>query len=129
MRPSGMGTERRTTALQAVRALSNVPSSPMRDRNIVAPDGFSRFIRHGPLSSSSEFGRLRYLAFVFALRLKSEALPTARALPGDPLLPRTPHQRKSLIGLHMFGGDVRLVLKLAFRKNSRNVTIAMCPGF
>ena len=52
-----------------------------------------------------------------------------RALPDEPLLSRSPRRHKSLIGVHMFGDDVRLVLKLSFRKNTRSVTIAMRPCF
>lgn len=111
----GMGTEWRTPALRAaVLGMANMPPTTPRFRNILSIDDSSRFSRHEPLSS--ELGRLGYLAFVSPMRLQPEALHTVMALPGDPLLSRTPRRRKSLIGLYMFGDDVRLVLNPPFAK-------------
>ena len=124
----GIGAAWRTPAIRAaVLGLVNMlPTRPL-SRNIISIDYFSRFNLRGPLSS--EFGRLGYLAFIFVLRLQSEALPMVRAPPGDPLLSRTPQRHKSLIGLHMVGDDVRLALNHPIRKYTRNVTISARPCF
>ena len=52
----------------------------------------------------SEFGRLCYIAYVFILRLPSEALPDVRAAPTDDLLKRSPPPGnfQALIGIRFF---------------------------
>lgn len=124
----GMGTEWRTPALAAVvRGLANTMVTTPRFHNILSLTDFSLFMRHGRMAS--EFGQLGYLAFVFVLRLQPEALPLVRTGPDDSLVSRAPHRHKCRIGIHRFGDDWRLVLKLSPRKNTRRVTVAMRPCF
>ena len=77
----------------------------------------------------SEFGRLGYVSYLFVLRLQSEALPIMYAFDGEPLLSRSGSFAKSTIGLRRIGNEDRIVLRLAFRKNTRAVTIALRPCF
>ena len=68
-------------------------------------------------SPPSQFAQLAFCAFLFALRVPSEALISRRAFLGDPLDMSSPQTEKGLISFRFEWGFPKLVLKLAYRKN------------
>lgn len=77
----------------------------------------------------SELARLCYVAFLFTLRLPSEALLLTRALPNERLLSDEVPPNKAVIGLREFQGANRLIVKLSHSKNTRDTYTAMRPCF
>ena len=65
----------------ATRALANKPPKHPRFSDSRTPEWLRRFVRAESLGS--EFARLLYAAFLFAIRLPSEASPRRRALPDE----------------------------------------------
>ena len=98
-----------------------------RLHNSIDPAILTRLVRKEPWGS--ELSRLCYVAFLFMLRLPSEALPLTRALPNDRLLSPDRASSHAVIGLREFHGEQRIALKLAKRKNARNAFIATRPCF
>ena len=118
---------RTAPVIAAVRGLINLGSARERFHNVLSSEDFQRFMRHETFTS--EFGRLGYVSYLFVLRLQSEALPIVYAFDGEPLLSRSGPFAKSTMGLRRVNNEDRLVLRLAFRKNTRSVTIALRPCF
>ena len=113
-----------------IHGLENAQDVSFKFENYIGKRLFRKIVAHETLSS--EFGRLCYMAYVFILRLPSEALPAVRAAPQDSLLLRSPlpAQLKALIGTRFLPDDSeRLVLKLRPRKATRGGAILMRPCF
>ena len=124
----GLGVDWRSPAVTAaITGLNNAPRLRSRFTNILSFPDLHRFIGHETLQS--EFGRLGFLAFLFLLRLQSEALPMRRAFASDPLLPNTPPSGKAVLGLVTIKGEERLVLKLSSRKCTAQTSVLMRPCF
>ena len=63
------------------------------------------------------FSQLIFIAFLFSLRIPSEALILKRAFRDDPISEFAPQDEKALIGVRKFKGVDTLVIKLGWRKN------------
>ena len=109
------------------KGLANIPSTKARFPNSITPEWLDRVIRSE--SWESEFARSAYVAFLFTIRLPSEALPLHRALGDEKLLSSEPPIHTAVIGLRDLEGQPRLVLKLARRKNGRMGFAALRPCF
>ena len=110
------------------RGLENAQDLILKFENYIFKTLFRKLIAHE--SIRSECGRLFYLAYVFILRLPSEALPAVRAGPHEPLLARAKLSRQSALGLRTFpGGGQRLVLKIRTRKHMRGGAVLRRPCF
>ena len=113
-----------------IHGLENAQDVSFKFENYIYKRLFRKILAHETFSS--EFGRLCYLAYVFILRLPSEALPAHRASPAAELLRRSPLPIDSpvLIGSRFLpDGSERLVLKLRTRKATRGGAILMRPCF
>ena len=113
-----------------ILGLENAQDVSFKFENYIFKRLFRKILAHETLSS--EFGRLCYLAYVFILRLPSEALPVCRASSQDDLLKRTPlpDGTPALIGCRFLQDDSeRVVLKLRSRKATRGGAILMRPCF
>ena len=113
-----------------IRGLENAQGVSFKSENYITKRIFRLIIARETLNS--EFGRLRYLAYVFILRLPSEALPAIRASPSDELIKRSPLSGsiQALIGTRFLPDDSeRLALKLRSRKATRGGAIIMRPCF
>ena len=113
--------------LSIAKGIRNRPTGKDKFHNSLEPASLERIIRHE--SWESEFARLRYVTYLFMLRLPSDALTLTRAIANDKLLATETSSAPSLIGLREFLGEKRLALKLAKRKNTRNAFIATRPCF
>ena len=113
--------------LGIAKGLRNKPILKDRFHNSMDPAILTRLVRKE--TWDSELSRICYVAFLFMLRLPSEALPLTRALPIDRLLSPELASSSAVIGLREFQGEQRIVLKLAKRKNTRNAFIATRPCF
>ena len=78
---------------------------------------------------SSQFAQLAFCAYLFALRVPSEALILRRAFLDDPLDMGSPQFEKVLISVRYEGGSHQLVLKLAYRKNLPTGCVLYRPCF
>ena len=113
-----------------ISGLENAQDVSFKFENYIFKRLFRKILAHETLSS--EFGRLCYLAYVFILRLPSEALPVVRASLTDDLLKRTPlpGDCPALIGTRFLAdSSERVVLKLRSRKATRGGAILMRPCF
>ena len=113
-----------------IHGLENAQDVSFKFENYIGKRLFRLILAHETLSS--EFGRLCFLAYVFILRLPSEALPAVRASPEDDLIKRSPLSAglHSLIGMRFLPDDSeRVVLKLRSRKATRGGAILMRPCF
>ena len=113
-----------------IHGLENAQDVSFKFENYITKRIFRLILAHETLNS--EFGRLCYLAYVFILRLPSEALPAIRASPADELIKRSPLSGsvQALIGTRFLPDDSeRLVLKLRSRKATRGGAIIMRPCF
>ena len=113
-----------------IHGLENAQDISFKFDNYITKRIFRLILAHETLNS--EFGRLCYLAYVFILRLPSEALPAVRASPSDELIKRSPLPGtfQALIGTRFLPDDSeRLVLKLRSRKSTRGGAIIMRPCF
>ena len=97
---------------------------------------FPNFIRSGIIwklirffNDDDEFVHLAYIAFLFALRVPSEALQICRAKKGDEVELFTPQREKALIAVRQINGVDTLVLKLAWRKHMPGGCILQRPCF
>ena len=63
------------------------------------------------------FSQLVFIAFLFSLRVPSEALQLRRAFADDPISEFVFQEEKALIGVRPFEGSVALIIKLSWRKN------------
>ena len=78
----------------------------------------------------TEWGRLFYLAYIFILRLPSEALVAVRAGPTDQLMKASKLPYQASLGLRDFpDGNQFLVLKLRTRKHTRGGSVLFRPCF
>ena len=112
----------------AAKGLENAQDFSLKFENYIFKKLFRKLIAHETLNS--ECGRLFYLAYVFILRLPSEALPAVRAAPTDTLLTRERLPYQSALGLRTLkNGEQRLVLKLRTRKHVRGGAVLMRPCF
>ena len=118
-----------TTAVRGVsKGLINAQDFSLKFENYMFKNLFRKLIAHESLHS--EAGRLFYLAYVFILRLPSEALPAVRASPHDTLMNRSRLPHQSALGLRSLpNGEQRLVLKLRTRKHVRGGAVLMRPCF
>ena len=113
-----------------IHGLENAQDVSFKFENYIFKRLFRKILAHETLIS--EFGRLCYLAYVFILRLPSEALPAIRASPSADLLKRSPlpDEIQALIGSRFFpGNSERIALKLKTRKATRGGAILMRPCF
>ena len=78
---------------------------------------------------SSQFDQLAFCAFLFALRVPSEALILRRAHIDDPLDMSPPQFEKGLIAARFEGNSPQLILKLAYRKNLPTGCVLYRPCF
>ena len=109
------------------KGLRNKLSGRNRFRNSLTPSTLDKLIMFE--SWESELARLCYVAYLFTLRLPSESLILTRALSNELLLSDEAPSSPAVIGLREFQGEMRLVLKLAKRKNSRTIFTDMRPCF
>ena len=109
-----------------VKGLSNKPRK-CRFSNSLPPESLDSLIRSE--SWESPFARLCYVSYLFMLRVPSDALPLTLALPDERLLSDDPPSSRAVIGLRVFQGQARLILKLSRRKNARDGFTAMRPCF
>ena len=118
-----------TEAVKGVaKGLENAYDASLLFENYIFKQLFRSLIAHETLQSES--GRLFYLAYVFILRLPSEALPAVRAPPNALLLNRSRLPFQSALGLRELpNGEQRLVLKLKTRKHVRGGAVLMRPCF
>ena len=122
----GLDTPRRTPeAAASAKWLADAPPLGPLFGNISTRADFLRFVRRE--SFASEIGRVRYVTFVFVLRIQSMVAPLHRAFPHGPILAHTPSARKSLLALRRLRGEQRMALKIDFRKNRKRATIPMRP--
>ena len=63
-------------------------------------------------SAQCEFAKLAYIAYRFAIRIPSEALPLRRAYCADSLGRFTPQKEKALIAVRDPPGEEKLISKL-----------------
>ena len=77
----------------------------------------------------TEFGQMRYAAYLYSLRAPSDALAARRAFADDPLLGFAPKRGKALMGARGYKQADILVLKFDFRKNIRDERILKRPCF
>ena len=84
--------------------------------NFITSDAAIRIIKHA--TPSGEFGQLDFVAFLFSLRVPSEALLLRRrAYANDDLEGFQPMRGRALISLRGPANNLCLVLRLATRKN------------
>ena len=83
--------------------------------NFITSDKVLKIIKRE--TPSGEFGQLAFIAFLFALRVPSEALILRRAFANDELEGFRPMKDSALIGLRGPSSNPSLVLRLATRKN------------
>ena len=95
--------------------------------NFITSDVVLRIIKHE--TPSGEFGQLAFIAFLFALRVPSEALPLRRAFAYDDLEGFRPMRDPALISLRGSANNPCLVLRLATRKNLPSGCIMRRPCF
>ena len=113
-----------------ILGLENAQDVRFKFGNYISKRRFRKILARETLAS--EFGRLCYLAYVFILRLPSEALPVVRASLTNELLNRTPlpDGAPALIGSRFpLDGSERIVLKPRSRKATRGGAILMRPCF
>ena len=115
------------TVIAVAKGLRNKPSGKIKFHNSLEPATLNRLVKTE--TWSSELAQISYIAFLFMLRLPSEALPLKRALPSDRLLCNDISSSPAVIGLREFHGEQRLVIKLAKRKNTRDAFSATRPCF
>lgn len=112
----------------AIRGLINAQDISFKFENYIFKSLFRAIIARETLNS--EWGRLFYLAYVFILRLPSEALVAVRAGPTDQLMKMSKLAHQSALGLREFpDGNQFLVLKLRTRKHTRGGAIIFRPCF
>ena len=112
----------------AIKGLINAQDISFKFENYISKSLFRAIVARGSLDS--EWGRLFYLAYVFILRLPSEALVAVRAGPSDQLMKHSKLAHQSAIGLREFpDGKQFLVLKLRTRKHTRGGAIIYRPCF
>ena len=116
------------SARGAIKGLINAMDISFKFENYIFKTLFRAIIARESLSS--EWGRLFYLAYVFILRLPSEALVAVRAGPTDQLMKASKLAHQSALGLREFpDGNQFLVLKLRTRKHTRGGAILFRPCF
>ena len=111
-----------------ILGLENAQDVSSKFENYIFKRLFRKIIAHETLSS--EYSRLCYLAYVFTLRLPSEALPACMASTQEDLLkrPPLPDGTPVLIGRRFLqGGSERFVPKLRSGKATRGGAILMRP--
>ena len=118
-----------TCAVRGVaKGLENAQDLSLKFENYMFKPLFRSLMNHESLNT--EWGRLFYLAYVFILRLPSEALPARRAAAGDSLLSRHPLPHQAVLSLRsMPDGQQCLVLKLRTRKHVRSGAVLFRPCF
>ena len=107
------------------KGLKNAQDLSFKFPNFIESAALITLIRFVKLDSKN--GQLYYLAYLFALRVPSEALRLVRAFKDDRITEFIPQTDKALIGTRTFKGTTVLVIKFAFRKNIRNGCILMRP--
>ena len=111
-----------------IKGLKHARDFTNRFCNFILRDLWVKILRWETIDS--EFGRLSYIGFIFALRIQSEAYPSILATDEDDLLNRSPMRYPVLIGLREVSGETKLILKLKKRKqNERKISILMRPCF
>ena len=111
-----------------VKALKLSGKSNFRFPNFLRSPEVISILRHE--GANSEFGLLAYVAYLFALRVPSEALPLRRAFTKDCLddfLPMT--KRTAVLGIRGAPPNESLILRLASRKNLPAGCILRRPCF
>ena len=70
-----------------------------------------------------DFAQMEYIAFLYALRVTSEALPPKRAFPTDELRGFSPMMGKAFIGVMGAPPNAKLALRFSSRKNPPHVLL------
>ena len=105
-----------TSAVHAVaRGLRSAQRIPFKFPNFIyAQDLFTIINSSG---WRSEFAQLCFTAYLFSLRIPSEALTMKRAFLDDPIGEFVPQADKVLIGVREWKGVECLIVKMSWRKN------------
>ena len=115
-----------TQAVKTLAAgLENAQDKSFIFPNFIQSPDLITMLRH--IKLDTELGQLCYMAYLFSLRVPSEALTARRAFADDPLLGFVPQEDKALMGVRSYKQTDILVLKFAFRKNLRNGCILKRP--
>ena len=113
--------------INVIKSLRLTGETNFRFPNFLGSSSVLKIIRHE--SPQGGFGHLDYLAYLFALRVPSEALPLRRAYSDDALEGFHLQKGKALIGVRGPPGGQRLILKLSSRKNLQGGCILPRPCF
>ena len=117
-----------TPAVRNVAKASKLSGNPnIRFPNFLRiPQAISILYHKG---AKAEFGLLAYAAYLFSLRVHSEALPMRSAFPNDCMGDFLPHQEKASIVVRGAPPNESLILRLASRKNLPAGRIPRRPCF
>lgn len=116
-------------ATPAVKTLStgieNAQDKSFQFPNLIQSRDLIAVLRHVKLDN--ELGQLVFMAYLFSLRVPSEALAARRAFSDGPLMQFTPQEDKALIGISTYKKTDVLVMKFAYRQNLRNGCVLKRP--
>ena len=97
------------------RGLRAADKGRFRFPNFIRSELVIRVINFEPMNS--RFAQLAFFAYLFALRVPSEALILRRAFEDDILELEAPQLEKELIAAREVGSQTLIKLKLTYRKN------------
>ena len=109
-----------------VKALKLSAKSNLRFPNFLTSREVGMILEH---EQGGEFGWLAYFAYLFALRVPSEALGVRRAFSNDPLEGFLPLKNELLVGVRGPAGEEKLIFRLASRKHLPAGCILVRPCF
>ena len=95
--------------------LENAQDKSFQSPNFIQSKDLIAILRHVKLDN--ELGHLCFMAYLFSLRVPSEALTARRAFSNDPLMKFTPQEDKALIGIRTYKNTDILVMEFSCREN------------
>ena len=105
-----------TTAVRSVaKGLKSAHRIPFKFPNFIYTQDIFTIVNS--IGWQSEFAQIRFISFLFPLRVPSEALLMIRAFSDDPIERFVPQADKVLIGTRSWNGIDCLIIKMSWRKN------------